>query len=142
MLAQNFKTAADLGLLVEEFDALAKVLGMLEREELEKRPSKGFHHTREGEGTKNFAPKFFNMRFFAGAGSCGTVACICGWAEHVGRLKFFQLMQKRMDLPKLNELFDPTGSYASDQIEPRHAAIALRNYLTHGEPRWDEAMAI
>lgn len=34
MLAQNFKTAADLDLADAEFEALVKVLGMLERGEI------------------------------------------------------------------------------------------------------------
>lgn len=34
MLAQNFKTPADLGITDVEFDALYKVLGILERSEV------------------------------------------------------------------------------------------------------------
>ena len=42
----------------------------------------------------------------------------------------------------LVELFRLTAARGSGgEITPAQAAIALRNFLTHGEPRWAEAMA-
>lgn len=130
MLAQNFKTAADLGLSDAEFDALAQVLGMLEREEIE--------------------PRKFSMR--STVHDCGSPACICGWAGHVSNWAAFPEAEKRFSgeallrrLPKqLNDLFlFSRGGLHTPQARatPSQAAIALRNYLTHGEPRWAEALA-
>jgi hypothetical protein len=64
MLAQNFKTATDLGISEVEQDALIKVLGMLERNDFAR-----------GES--------FNMGWwYQHSNTCGTVGCIAGWAHH------------------------------------------------------------
>jgi hypothetical protein len=43
----------------------------------------------------------------------------------------------------LSELIRLTQARGSGgEITPAQAAVALRNYLTHGDPRWDEAMAV
>jgi hypothetical protein len=135
MLAQNFKTPADLQITDAEFDALVKVLGMLEREEIAYAPS-SYH-----DPNLDSVPQFFNMLTVDGIADCGTTGCICGWARHVGgdRLLF-------LDRPFfLDDLFcmASSGAYrgrAAEDILPHEAAIALRNYLTHGKPRWNEAL--
>lgn len=144
MLAQNFKTAESLGLLDAEFEALIKVLGMLEREEIP--------YSAPGDHMRNIdfgygRPSGFNMYHFASDTDCGTVCCICGWAEFVGRLEPKSLVMKRFRTPGLEELFDPPavrdlprGHHIKD-INPSQAAIALRNYLTFGEARWADALA-
>jgi hypothetical protein len=124
MLAQNFKTAADLGISEIEHDALRKVLGMLERQEI--------------------SPRQFTMERVIHR--CGTPACICGWARHISKGEAFPGIgaaypAKRTE--QLSHLFAMTsdvnvGAYSATCAQ---AAIALRNYLTHGEPRWDEALA-
>ena|SRR6266481_862668 len=139
MLAQNFKSADSLNLTEDEFNAMVTVLGMFEREEVQYRSAERADTCRGIPDT--FEPRSFNMRFFAGADDCGTVACICGWAEYVGRLPAGSLMEKRLSFPYLDRLFDPTGYFNYDQITIANAAAALRNYLTFGEPRWDEVMA-
>lgn len=120
MLAQNFKTPADLEITDAEFDALTKVLGMLER----------------GEITAHQ----FNM---AEWGHCGSVHCIGGWAQTINQSNF-----KKPNRPKeLERLFYPSivvveGKPFNGYLATvPQAAIALRNYLTHGEPRWAEAFA-
>ncbi len=138
MLAQNFKTPADLKISDAEFDALFKVLGMLERDEV-RRAETYTMRLAENHGT---TPMGFHMGTFYGANEeCGTVCCICGWAEFVGHLPAGSLMRARFFNSGLMKLFDPTGTFDSDKIGTQQAAIALRNYLTHGEPRWDEALA-
>jgi hypothetical protein len=131
MLAQNFKTPADLGITDKQFDALTKVLGMLEREELRHAPKPDF------DGCNFNGSKFtgrFNMGAWRHDDGCGTVCCIGGSAELVGDVRFHSAT------PALNKLFYPTNRELS-KILPHEAAIALRNYLTHGEPRWSEALA-
>lgn len=111
MLAQNFKTPTDLDISDAEFDALRKVLGMLERGEI--------------------AERQFDMRHIHH--DCGSPARICGWALHVSnnyRLFGSVWPQRLADLLRTR-----TG------VNTSQAAIALRNYLTHGEPRWNEALA-
>jgi len=129
MLAQNLKTARELGLADVEADALVTVLGMLERGEI--------------------ARDQFHMGQFRH--QCRTPACICGWAHHVsGGTAFPELssqygpmMLYRRLSNSLVGLFRLTSARGSGgEITPAQAAIALRNFLTHGEPRWAEAMAV
>src|SRR4051812_45274855 len=71
MLAQNFKSATDLGIEDAELDALIKVLGMLERQEF-------VHVESVWDRTK---PNGFNMGATQSKTACGTVACMGGWAN-------------------------------------------------------------
>ncbi len=131
MLAQNFKTAKELGLADVEVEALVTVLRMLEREDI--------------------AREEFHMGHFRH--ECRTPACICGWAHHISGGKAFPELSARQqgpiilyrrvsDSPSIIELFRLTATSGSGgEITPAQAAIALRNYLTCGEPRWTEAMA-
>lgn len=72
--------------------------------------------------------------------SCGTVGCIGGWCEKVaGSPEKFGTTED--DNPQLYALqMAPGYLYGHKPIRPRHAAIALRSYLTHGDPRWQKAM--
>lgn len=138
MLAQNFKTPADLGIKDAEFEALAKVLGMLELCEIkpycedQPYPPTGF---------------FFYMASFGTTTECGTVGCIAGFARAITNNRVFPWANddNRVDQPHiplaLQALFYPPMSKPWGDITPSEAAIALRSYLTHGEPRWDEALA-
>lgn len=123
MLAQNLKTPADLGITDAEFDALAKVLGMLERGELT--------HTDKRAPT---VPNGFNMGVVKTKTDCGTVCCIYGWA--------CTLCDWHTSISHdLFTVFCPPNIGKYSAITPAQAAIALRSYLTHGDPRWDEALA-
>lgn len=141
MLANNFMTPSALAISDAEFDALVKVLGMLERGEI---PNDQF-----------------NMRRVQHP--CRTPACLCGWANHVSAGRAFPLeAQSRPSLfpslftktttygPRWKELPRPVlqlfgyGGRPTDPVyaaSPSQAAIALRNFLSRGEPRWDEALA-
>lgn len=134
MLAQYFLAAEALGITEAEHDALVRVLGMLERGEI------SYHEPLWGDMTpgENFIG--FNMSRFYDRTECGTVACIGGWAEYVGKLPHKALVMKRRDIPALMRLFEPCCC-GSDRIRPSQAALALRNYLTLGEPRWNEVLA-
>lgn len=134
MLAQNFKTPSELGISDAEFDALYKVLGMLERGEL-------VHHQYRSSSEKRELIKGFNMAGWPCPGTkdeCGTVGCIGGWAEVIGQLHFTPNSFKR-----LHPLFYPKPRSTSlyGNITPAQAAIALRSYLTSGDPCWDEALS-
>lgn len=134
MLAQNFKTAADLGISDAELNALIKVLGMLERGELK--------HTESHGDLAYGAPVGdivgFNMSSYYGEGTCGTVCCIAGWAEYVGKLPRHSLTDT--DNPDLSDLFLPGLGRRLEDFLPEHAAIAIRSYLTTGEANWAEAI--
>lgn len=130
MLANAFLTPADLQITDAEFEALVKVLGMLEREELVRakpKPCAGL-----GPFTGHF-----NMAFFNTATECGTVCCIAGTAA--------LLMGKPFNAgrtPQLKSLCYPLAAGPDwEIITPPHAAIALRDYLTHGDTNWVEAMS-
>jgi hypothetical protein len=133
MLAQNFKTPADLGISDKAFDALLKVLGMLERGELAE------HKWLNGNLPQSEEPKFFNMNMVTGESDCGTTACILGWARWIARDR--RLLESGRP-HELDNLFRMGNCYEFDipsAIQPAHAAIALRNYLTFGEARWNES---
>jgi len=133
MLANYFRTPADLQITDVEHNALVKVLGMLEREELTYGNYLHFLDTVVLTG-----PKTFHMNVIYSESECGTVACIGGWAAILmGRNPIHYVQGSH---PKeLRKLFYPgeCGSLATRS----QAAIALRSYLTTGEPNWDVALA-
>jgi hypothetical protein len=145
MLAQNFKTAADLGIEDVEFDALTKVLGMLERGEIK--------HTEimpRDFDEFTFDPVGLDFRFnmdtwVSHADECGTVCCIGGSAELIGKLPPGRLLDKATSGHRtpvslaLFRLFYPDKS--PEKVTPAQAALALRSYLTTGDANWAEALA-
>jgi hypothetical protein len=125
MLARSFLSATDLGISEVERDALVATLFAFERGEIEN----------------------FTMRHFRE--TCGTPACICGWANHFSEERAFAevssmsgtVATKRLyaRLPKqLQYLFDIQGLPQQSGATQAQAAAALSNYLALGEPRWDE----
>lgn len=120
MLAQNFKSAAELGITEPEFRSLITVLGMFEREEI--------------------PPEKFNMRTV----NCGTAACIMGWCKNVSIDNVF-LGDSRDVCVRQTELYQGLFLFGRDlrlrKLLPAQAATALRSYLTTGDARWDLAVA-
>lgn len=143
MLAQNFMTPASLQITDAQFEALFKVLRMLERNEVPHSSDVGesVYHYRYTDKTR---PTLFNMYSFRARTECGTACCIGGWAEYLGNLPRSSLILQRMCVPNLDELFDPMAHgpipVGMGEITPAQAAIALRNYLTTGRPNWAEAL--
>lgn len=128
MLAQNFKTAADLGITEDEQIALIQVLGMLERGEL-----------KYAESDRCRGENLFNMGTWGDG--CRTPACIGGWVAHL--LGVYQMDYVRQYSGwnakadhGLRNLYWPGFYYG---IKPANAAMALRSYLTIGDARWDLA---
>jgi len=128
-MPENFKTPADLGISDVEFESLVKVLGMLEREEIE--------------------PNQFDMSTVMD--KCGTPACLCGWANFISGRRAFPFvtaawggMPDWQSMPgSLKRLFayGAESGHRVYEATPAQAAIALRNYLTFGEARWEETLA-
>src|SRR5437764_12102566 len=118
MLAQNFRSADDLGITEPQHDALRKTLVLLETGRLV--------HTEPGRtrGDRGRFTGHFNMREWNSAGACGTVCCIGGTAELIGNVHF-----DPERLPEgLDELFFPNTARVED-IDTSQAATALRCYL-------------
>jgi hypothetical protein len=130
MLAQNFLDSHVLGISPAARTALIKVLGMLERDEL--------HHCRRGDDIR---PNGFNLANHRVELTCGTVACIAGWADIVGRPYRLDLLRQAARKPALARLFAPED-FSWHAVTPDQAACALRNYLTIGDSRWSDVLAI
>lgn len=135
MLAQNFKTAADLGISNTNLEALIKVLGMLERGELQHTPD-----PETFEGSDGFNMADYN---FSDTNACGTVHCIAGWCDRLFKTDFvgLHMISPPEGLPhSLNDLF--SGAPGKNwNTTAGQAAVALRSYLTTGDPNWAEAFA-
>lgn len=122
MLAQNFKTADELGLTEKGYQGLHRVLRMLEGGELVYTP----HNT---------IPNGFNMNATWYENECGTVGCIGGWAgfyDKNGATEGFRLPNRDANL---GALFCPRGRYSTNYTAEQ-AAHALRTYLVTGQPDW------
>lgn len=132
MLAQNFKTPAKLRITDAEFEALTRVLGMLERGELVDATCQ----TRSGE--PDIIPNGFCMHWSGTQTDCGTVGCIGGWVAVLMGVNMNDYVNTKFS-PNLRELYWFSAAYNKATVAT--AAIAVRNYLTHGEPRWAEALS-
>lgn len=137
MLAQSFKSAADLEITEPQLAALQKTLVLLETGKLVHRPTYNDDDTLS-DGVGRIFSGEFNMNTFATSHRCGTVACIAGTAELVGKVKFAGEIR-----PEALEYLFYAGHLVFDMrdITPSQAATALRSYLTTGDARWDLAVA-
>lgn len=130
MLAQNFKTPAELRISQAQFDALVKTLGILERNEtVWVSIDCVSHHNIE----KIKFTGHFNMDVWQEPHKCGTVCCIGGTAELIGGVEFDPHKNYA-----LWGLFYPNINLEYSKITVEQAACALRNYLTYGEAKWQE----
>lgn len=142
MLAQNFKTADDLGLSESQFSALSKTLVLLETGKLKLADvGNKFDHK-----AKRKFDGLFNMSCWGTVSHiCGTIACIGGTAEIIGDVSFGNWIEHKEKLsPNLYELFyarDIIDMYRWNDITPSQASVALRSYLTTGEANWKLAVS-
>jgi len=129
MLARNFKSAADLEITDQELDALIKVLGMFERNELIHRPK-----------DSPLQPNGFNMAHWGVQDECGTIGCIRGWARIASGN--YQLFAATLRHSPVGNLFTVDhGRFGQwDDITVEQAAMALRNFLSSGAARWGEIL--
>lgn len=141
MLAQNFKTAADLGISEGDIVGLIKVLGMLERREVQHVDVPDSSDVR----MQPTADHLFNMGNTYIVVDCKTAACIAGTSDLFCGTNFVTKKNKTLRSKKmpcgLTELFAPSIPEAEwDFITTDQAAAALRSYLTTGEANWAEAL--
>jgi hypothetical protein len=128
----NFLSAAQLNLTPKEYRAL-----LLVHEEME---AGRLVHVPLFQGAPREAlPSIhmFNMNWWGTKNSCGTVACIGGWAEKLGDVDF---MTSDLDREHLSSLFYPEfddKSFSYDAVTVEMAKLALENYLTNGTPNWN-----
>ena len=132
MLAQSFMTADDLEISERQKDALIKTLVLLETGKLKhtQRPVDGTYLGENGKFTGQFNMNQWRHTYR----ECGSICCIGGTAELIGRVSFAEASGN------LHRLFYPSILVASNDwnhITPAQAARALRSYLTTGDARWD-----
>lgn len=132
MLAQSFKSAADLNITEPQLSALQKTLVLLETGKLKHIPSEKLNFDPCRRRDRQF-DGLFNMDHSFFCGDCGTVACIRGTATLISGIEF-----PASHAPLgLRNLFYSWGAGDPDTSQ---AATALRSYLTTGDARWDLAV--
>lgn len=121
MLAQNFRTAADLGISDQMLSDLIQTLGRMERGEI--------------------TDERFTMHAI-GSPDCGTSGCIMGWARGRRTNKAWPVAGDILDRSDgLSRLFFPHHVQNGFRANVEEAAMALRSYLSTGEANWAEALA-
>ena len=128
----DFKSAKELGLEQEEWEALITTLTLLENDAIV--------HVREMDhGIRAKDPKkpVFNMAVWHERTACGSVMCIGGSAEFFGKLESNQLSIKAENMddagePALYNLFYPGLEQDYDTLTAKQGAKALRHYLKTG----------
>jgi|HubBroStandDraft_1064217.scaffolds.fasta_scaffold100075_3 hypothetical protein len=145
MLMQSFKSAVELNIPDEHYEALKKTLVLFETGKVKYQSLDDLSKWGPDGDLVRGEVKFdglFNMdEWRASYHGCGTVACIGGTAELVGNVKFSKIIDSGN--MSLYYLFYPNGLIDKwENITVEKAARALRNYLTHGEPRWKEVMGL
>lgn len=135
------KTAEELNIKQEEYDALVKVRNGL--------ASGCFVHVEVnsfGKPIGEHAPMGFNMSSCGAHGSCGTVACIGGWMQVIMQGKTSNPVEVDSRLQNnyvhfggstgsLKELFFPPCG-VMDTVTTEQAVEAIDNFLTTGSPDW------
>lgn len=133
MLAQSFKTAVELDLKESQFEALKKVLVLLETNKLQHYSVKS---SNSSISNKYSLPEgeYFNMCVWTMTHTCGTIACIGGTAEALGAEPFNQWIMNS----QLRHLFMPPFPCSWARITTEQAARALRSFLTTGQADWSD----
>jgi hypothetical protein len=143
MLAQNFKTPAELNISKREFDAIVTTLGAFERNEIQ-------YVTSDEETTQQILAAF-NMDYWdgkeatGGYENCGAVHCIGGWVTKLTGVNLPEKDGEEWDAELagregLYNLFYPHQIRDWSRITVAKAAEAIRNYLTTGKPNWEEVV--
>ncbi len=112
-----FRTAADLGITPQEHEALIWVMKALESGEI--------------------PPEQFDMRL----PWCGTMGCIGGWAAHHMNVEPFKFCGSHNRRGNYLELLFYPSKREPYRASVHQAALAIRNFLVDGAPRWPEVMA-
>ncbi len=130
-LEGKFKTAAELGLSEAQRCGLVKTLAFMEAGKL-------MHVNRSHRDVASISPLMpFNMTMWRRSYKCGTVCCIGGTAEFLGRVSYGQNLipyQLRMLFGLVDHAFE-----SMNDVTERQAGVALRHYLETGITDWDTA---
>lgn len=154
MLAKTFLDSNQLGISLEQRDALILTLDAMESGKLVHVPMDEPCKVRiisycVDDEDRDFTGGF-NMDFWSiSTKQCGTICCIGGAAEFLGGISFSNDTRgfpSRDGIPEtLRDLFFPDNdaSVAVDMraITVEQAAQALRNYLTLGKADWADVLA-
>lgn len=133
-----YKTAEQLDLPHDVYEALIKVRDMLESGEIIE-PPPGFCDAPIG--------KFFRYAIWMENYTCGTAACIGGWIEQCLKGKSIvrhnpwkgdELLVLYGGMPFQRLLYGPfkVGVSKCRGVNIKEAIVAINNYLTTGEPMW------
>lgn len=141
-----FKELVELRISENDFSALVKVMEVLREGKIPYTPIDGDVVGRPLPGKDGFNMRWWDtMEFLAETTEdfqvkkdqeCGTCCCIGGWANKFGA-SFNQYRNNRNEM--LDRLFYPDVEEAFDAT-PEQAAQAIENYLTHGDPLWEEVI--
>ena len=141
MLARNYKTAAELGIPNEVYEALFEVRDRLDRGEL-------VHwHPQDPDNFRNpTVPNGFNMATWTNESECGTVGCIGGWVELISGAHIMFDMDS--ELTRLLYPLDDKTAVSSrflridvyKTITPPQAVLAINNYLSTGKAQWESIL--
>lgn len=118
MLMKTFRTARELYIAPWEQENLIEVLRMLETGEI---PSYLFNMGTRGNG-------------------CGTPACIGGWVARLQGLDERIYVESCYDSWRRHPLYRIFWDETSGSITRTQAATALRNFLTVGDPLWNDVI--
>jgi hypothetical protein len=144
MLASAFKTAAELGITERVYTGALKVLGMLERGEVEHADHSSLRCLTHA-GSSPQRPFRFNMGEWIADTDCGTVCCIGGAIDMVtGGIMRGTDEEAMWDLLYVTDNCGVWGEMKAgghiNQITVPQAAQALRNFLTTGKPSWRDIL--
>lgn len=132
MLARNFLPATDLGITQAQHAALIMTLHAMESGRVVHLRNVKEIET-DYEADERLYLGHFNMNYWKDNADCGTVACIGGTAEILGKIQF-----NDDGLPRnLAQLFYPGTTDNYNDITVEQAAAALRHYLIFGTPNWE-----
>lgn len=127
MLSKTFKSAEELGVPEDFYDALVQVYWMLVDEKI---PANLFNMGTIG-----------NPRLDDQLHPCGTEGCLLGWASAIGRIRYDDFYYRFPGFKELDALFYPgrvvKGGYNATREQ---SARALLGYLTTGRHTWKEVM--
>lgn len=126
-----------------ELGALYGTLGMLQAGELTYHEAPASYETLP-RGSKHL----FNMRVSCRIEGCGSIGCIGGAMAMIMGLDADKavdyvgggITQHGDHSPALSLLFFPPDDMDWDDIKPRHAIKAIKNFLDYGKPLWAQVM--
>lgn len=142
MLTPSFKTATELGIQQNLYDALRKVLDLLETDKIPGLPDNASDYSgsyKDWDANDYSGLFFFDMMFEHQPYDCGAAGCLLGWARHVSgeTLITYREIQGKVDNYPLYCLFYPQGESLSCR-DPKTAALVLRTFLETGKVIWSD----